>query len=80
MKIYECGFCDGLHVTTGRSDKDYFKLQRSLENLRRKMADPGYIARAPKEIQARHAQIVLELQSRLSELETRYKIRKTTDR
>ena len=49
--------------------KDYFKLQRSLVNLKRTTAAAtGYATKAPKEIQARHAQVVVDLGGGLNQL------------
>lgn len=68
MKVYECEFCGGLHITTGRSDKDSFKLQRSLEILQGKIAASGYSEGAPKHVQAKQAQTIIYLQFRIDEL------------
>jgi hypothetical protein len=67
-QIYECGFCDGLHVTSGKGHKDYFKLQQSLEHLEAVRKHPGYAAKAPSWVQAKDAQLILELRKRLAEL------------
>ena len=74
--IYECEFCDGLHVSSGKSHKDYFKLKHSLERLEEGIKHPGYAAKAPSWIQAKDAQIVLDLRVRLAELEVAYRKRK----
>jgi hypothetical protein len=77
-QIYECEFCDGLHVTSGRSHKDYFKLQRSLEHLESTRKTPGYVEKAPSWVQAKDAQMVLDLKTRLLELEAAHKRRQVS--
>lgn len=69
IAIYECEWCDGLHVTTGRSWKRWSKMKRSLLHLERVMADPGYYDKAPKDVQARDTKLVGYLQTRITELE-----------
>lgn len=69
MKIYECEFCGWLHITTGRSDKDYFKLQQSLGHLEQLRKQPGYIAKAPFWVQMKDTQLLNDLKTRLRELE-----------
>lgn len=76
VRIYECPFCDGLHVTTGRSWKDWAKLTRSLQHLERVMSSPGYHEKAPKEIRTRDAKLVLDLRVRIAELQAEYDARK----
>ena len=71
LHIYECLFCGGLHVSTGKSHKDYFGLKTSLNHLEAQIANPGY-ERAPKEVRTRHAQLVVDLKARITVLETMY--------
>jgi hypothetical protein len=58
VRIYECQFCDGLHLTSGRSHKDYFGLVKSLSVLKERMGTEGYKKRAPRHIKARHVKLV----------------------
>jgi hypothetical protein len=76
VAIYECRWCDGLHVTTGRSWKNWTKLTHSLKHLEKITSSPGYQEKAPKEIRTRDAKLLLDLRARIVELEAEYKIRK----
>ena len=69
-RIYECEFCEGLHITSGQSHKDVVRLQRSLEHLETLRQTPGYTEKAPAWVQAKDAQMILDLKARLLELET----------
>lgn len=69
LNIYECRWCDGLHVTTGQAWKNKTKLKRSLKHLEHVMSHPSYAAKVPKEIQTRDAKLILDLRVRIKDLE-----------
>jgi hypothetical protein len=70
IHIYGCDYCGGLHVTSGdKRYNDSTQLQNSLAHLQKMMAHPNYALKVPQEIQARDAQLIVDIQARLIELE-----------
>jgi hypothetical protein len=74
-QIYECPYCEGLHVTSGRGHKDYSRLQQSLEHLEKVRSHPSYAEKAPSWIQAKDTQMMADIRTRLLELEDKRKSR-----
>jgi hypothetical protein len=65
-QIYECIYCDGLHLTGGTSHKDVERLKKSLANLEKQTANPGYIAKAPVHVKRKDAMIMAELREQIA--------------